>query len=677
MTTFCRLHTGFLSQARPLSCYSPPHHSRVVMGTEHIKRSKAYNFQPLLDGHIRLIRLEPSRDPAADLHFSFSHGPYKKVEGDYEALSYTWGGSPSKTYPLYHISTLGIRRIVYMTANLDAALRRLRHRHDIRVLWVDAVCINQKDDKEKSTQIPLMADIYRGAGRVVAWIGPVAHDSDEEKGMRFLGHLSRHQDYLDACVQQKHKLLNDPLPLRRMGCFFSLPWFSRLWIIQEITLNIDVLLFCGSYQLSWARLAAAVGILQKKKLWEKVLTGRPHIKALKKTIDLWMQQGLVRSSDSLSNRVREPRSAFTDLMESYRDFGCADDRDRIFALYRTPGHDGIRPRSQTSFVSNMIVMLVDYSISVDETYRTFSLACFKTSGQPSSHGIMHSLLLRQYASQDSRGPSWLVDWRKKPTYPFRNSAESKFDVNYYGHLHRNMIKISPSHSAVDDPRFGYTQVTNKIERSAFTDIDHFLLAVAEAFSQMDTPDGVSKANTFAKCMKMLLRCYWPNPTQSDRVSCPIMLDVYLKDVYERHNTGVSNVSEDFEQMVEGVEEATKQLCFFQSSLPSPSSSFIGLGNDNLKKHDRIISTVPNVTVIAPGYKVYIALILRHMRTLGKDTIGEGEYDEIAEAHPHSCLEEDTTTGTVSSYRLIGSAMTVAPLMMKIPGNGITRAVWVE
>jgi hypothetical protein len=36
---------------------------------------------------------------------------------------------------------------------------------------IDAICINQKDNDEKNNQLPIMADIYRQASRVIVWLG--------------------------------------------------------------------------------------------------------------------------------------------------------------------------------------------------------------------------------------------------------------------------------------------------------------------------------------------------------------------------------------------------------------------------------------------------------------------------------------------------------------------------
>ncbi|KAK8017253.1 hypothetical protein PG991_008329 [Apiospora marii] len=91
---------------------------------------------------------------------------------EFDALSYVWGDvDDCETIYVESESML-------VTANLVAALRRLRPRpsHQSqyqaeRVLWVDAICIDQGHTSEKSAQIPLMAQLYQQAKSVLAWLG--------------------------------------------------------------------------------------------------------------------------------------------------------------------------------------------------------------------------------------------------------------------------------------------------------------------------------------------------------------------------------------------------------------------------------------------------------------------------------------------------------------------------
>src|SRR5271155_4455834 len=120
---------------------------------------------------IRLLRLEPRGDHNDPLRvnlvtFALETSP------KHEALSYVWG-DPDRTEP---IECNG--EPFKVTENLFSALSHLHYRDRIRLLWVDAVCINQKDNSEKSHQVSIMGSIYRRAERVLIWLGPAADQSD-------------------------------------------------------------------------------------------------------------------------------------------------------------------------------------------------------------------------------------------------------------------------------------------------------------------------------------------------------------------------------------------------------------------------------------------------------------------------------------------------------------------
>ena len=83
----------------------------------------------------------------------------------YEALSYVWG-SPIPADP---ISCHGKELLV--TPNCIAAMRRLCDEKKRRVLWIDAVCIDQSSMDERNHQVRLMGDIYSNSKRVIIWLG--------------------------------------------------------------------------------------------------------------------------------------------------------------------------------------------------------------------------------------------------------------------------------------------------------------------------------------------------------------------------------------------------------------------------------------------------------------------------------------------------------------------------
>jgi hypothetical protein len=90
----------------------------------------------------------------------------------YEALSYTWGDTRKTNAIEVNGRSLGI------TANLHVALQHLRLDDEDRIMWIDAVCINQDNVEERGHHVKQMARIYQLAERVVIWLGPSTTGSD-------------------------------------------------------------------------------------------------------------------------------------------------------------------------------------------------------------------------------------------------------------------------------------------------------------------------------------------------------------------------------------------------------------------------------------------------------------------------------------------------------------------
>lgn len=75
-------------------------------------------------------------------------------------------------------------------------------------MWIDRICINQANKEERNAQVAIMPDIYRGAARVVAWIGEKTHDSD--RALLFLKEMAMHQKYyLRHCWRDGERLGSD------------------------------------------------------------------------------------------------------------------------------------------------------------------------------------------------------------------------------------------------------------------------------------------------------------------------------------------------------------------------------------------------------------------------------------------------------------------------------------
>lgn len=184
----------------------------------------------------------------------------------HEAISCCWGNANHRTGIISYGSQFEI------TVSLFGALRRFWDDLLPRILWADAVCIDQSDVEEKSYQVNLMGEIYGRASRVLIWLGEDP-DGDAEEASHFIKDINRHfeREVLNISAKQEslsqkpismiiHDLpalaSNSPLlSIASWQIFINLmsrPFFSRVWVLQEVGLAEEAWAFVGdaSIQLS-------------------------------------------------------------------------------------------------------------------------------------------------------------------------------------------------------------------------------------------------------------------------------------------------------------------------------------------------------------------------------------------------------------------------------------------
>jgi hypothetical protein len=134
--------------------------------------SNPWRYPTLLDAPdaIRLVVLLPAIDKRVEIECILRNSRLSN-NPDYEALSYVWG-DPHNTKQII----LSDKKF-NVTTTLEAALRRLRHSRKPRLLWIDALCIDQGNVSERISQVQQMGAIYRSAREVVVWLGPESNTS--------------------------------------------------------------------------------------------------------------------------------------------------------------------------------------------------------------------------------------------------------------------------------------------------------------------------------------------------------------------------------------------------------------------------------------------------------------------------------------------------------------------
>jgi hypothetical protein len=225
---------------------------------------RPYEYAALSNAEIRLMQVSSGRH-GEPIHCTLKVLNLEKIVTtvlEFQALSYAWGhdaqhetiflsdarSSTMETSPdvLSDQATNSTSsRPFKVHKHLYNALSRIRREDKHTWIWVDALCINQKNDIEKSHQIPKMPDIYSNAMNVIVWLG------EADGGQKWVA------DTTNTALQLIPKLLNlkildsmlkqdttDDSVLRSWMLFsevLQLPWFTRRWVrcfISDLTRNV-------------------------------------------------------------------------------------------------------------------------------------------------------------------------------------------------------------------------------------------------------------------------------------------------------------------------------------------------------------------------------------------------------------------------------------------------------
>lgn len=212
---------------------------------------EAYVYHPLTKGCVRFLELFSDTTDALLRCRIFTS--YLNHAQSYEALSYVWG----QQEPLYNLQCSDVSNsVLRIGLNLHNALLHLRFHPTVnpssRLLWVDRICINQDDDKERASQVLFMRFIYRRCRRVLVWLGQEdQYTKDALECARYIHEnaLGRRETPWQITAQFKSpsvSFANLSDSFRSLVHLTYRPWFERAWTFQEVILPSTVSLVCGN-----------------------------------------------------------------------------------------------------------------------------------------------------------------------------------------------------------------------------------------------------------------------------------------------------------------------------------------------------------------------------------------------------------------------------------------------
>ena len=398
------------------------------------RQALVYRTLQQTTSEIRLLQILPSASARSTVNCRLSTVSLDDSP-EYVALSYVWGDATV---------TRNIRIndcVIPVTTGLESALRQMRaslfdlsaSESALRDLpsrfWIDAVCINLQDMQERSHQVQLMRKIYQQASSVLVWLGP--QEDVLSYGMAAINQMGLQLNLSD---DRKTNLdwmsewpdlweINCPGIVRNKAWnaideLHRLDYWNRVWTLQERVLAnrlwfmvgpciVDGLYFDEIYMLLRK---IKSGVVPKPAFFSDIVWRRlllPFISTDKRYIFKTVMPDLEARSETF-------KCFFITL-------GChaTDPRDKIYAILGLFDH-----------FENDVLLVPDYSISVESLYCDFARANIRSTG---NHNLLRYSGLGHEMPRSYDLPSWVPDW--DGISKSENFDDLIYDFNTGGELH--------------------------------------------------------------------------------------------------------------------------------------------------------------------------------------------------------------------------------------------------
>jgi hypothetical protein len=342
---------------------------------------------------------------------------------EFEALSYVWG-DPLITRP---IKLNG--QPYQVTENLEAALRGLRHDDRVRIMWIDAICINQRNPREQEHQIGLMRDIFGGCAQCIVWLGEEDHETEKVfeplHWMQDNLHLqewpcfSKSEATKGQCGAGKDNTYGVGPALEPLRKFLRRPWFSRTWTFQEFVLPRKHEIHCGHFQIPFSLLKKAQRVLNRhtSKCCIMYSTSLLYlVQSLKVSLDT-----TVFPLDYMLHYHRNYKTInFLEVLNDNCHRTATRDHDKVYGLI------GLAPL----YIQKAV--LPDYGLDVAVVFAQPLVAYWQTKAS------LRPLIYVRKQSHKFQLPSWVPDWSHALTSPgyqkIRTATYDIFNACRYAHL---------------------------------------------------------------------------------------------------------------------------------------------------------------------------------------------------------------------------------------------------
>jgi hypothetical protein len=430
---------------------------------------------------IRLLTLIPGQE-SEQIRCTLAVHPIDEFPV-YEALSYVWGvPDPNKRPP--KIICNGQRTEVGQ--NLCDALKTLRLGDRSRVFWIDAICVNQGDNNEKSHQVQRMRSIYAQAERVVIWLGKaddvVAKTAVQlfrkisticraETGLELpdIGQISRNWP-LDEELSVNNLPNTESSDWKYLFDVLRREWFHRVWVIQEASVAYSVTIQISEHTCDWVDLGLTDTWLMGKGAFEHLGVLDYHFQAY----GIWTQ----------SIRFGAKRWPLMHLLSIFRAFAATDPHDRVYALLGISAEGTDLELTQTPSI-----LTPNYDLPVTDFYSDVVRFLIEHPYPGGNPNLDILTLVYHYPDVREDGfPSWVPRWDTPETRINFGDQPQFVDHNASKDLAAKLIEGSANESLM--LRGLFVDTVEQVDKSLFNlgaNSPEMWLAVVQLWTEIVLP----------------------------------------------------------------------------------------------------------------------------------------------------------------------------------------------
>jgi hypothetical protein len=290
---------------------------------------------------------------------------------------------------------------VNVPASAACALRGIRQQ-DVEInVWIDALCINPNDQGERTHQVLLMSKIYSSADMTLVWLRSEGKIADTLLSANMSDWGQHCQDYRGSPESLIDKDSDTPESVRTAArnLFTSLlvylkqPWFSRLWVYQEVLLSQEVSFQVGPVLIPWIFVRTALEYYERLSPAAEWWDGA-NVSVLGPVAPWCLRKSSYKTSAGLLPRYTPP--SLTELLLETIPFYCLDPKDKAYALLGLTSWSTKRKTFPAE-------LKPDYTLSVEECMRNATLAAI---GEEMN---LECLTLPVWIK---RKPTWVVPWHE-------------------------------------------------------------------------------------------------------------------------------------------------------------------------------------------------------------------------------------------------------------------------